>query len=43
MRRAHMVLARARGLSPQPIAQLVGCGVQTVRHVIHAFKGLKNN
>jgi transposase len=37
MRRAPMVLASARGLSPQPIAQLVGCCVQTVRHVIHAF------
>src|SRR4029450_7881126 len=36
MRRAQMVLASARGLSPQPIAQLVGCCVQTVRHVIHA-------
>jgi hypothetical protein len=32
-----MVLARARGLSPQPMAQLVGCCVQTVRHVIRAF------
>jgi transposase len=32
-----MVLASARGLSPQPIAQLVGGCVQTVRHVIHAF------
>ena len=37
MRRAQMVLASARGLSPQPIAQLVGGCVQTVRHVIHAF------
>jgi len=37
MRRAQMVLARARGLSPQPMAQLVGCCVQTVRHVLHAF------
>src|SRR5262245_16345929 len=37
MRRAPIVLASARGLSPQPIAQLVGCCVQTVRHVIHAF------
>jgi DNA-binding NarL/FixJ family response regulator len=36
-RRAQIVLASARGLSPQPIAQLVGCCVQTVRHVIHAF------
>ena len=31
-----MVLASARGLSPPPIAQLVGCCVQTVRTVIHA-------
>ena len=37
MRRAQIVLASARGLSPQPIAQLVGGCVQTVRHVIHAF------
>jgi transposase len=38
MRRAQMVLASARGLSPQPMAQLVGCCVQTVRNVIHAFQ-----
>lgn len=31
------MLASARGLSPQPIAPLVGCCVQTVRNVIHAF------
>ena len=37
VRRAQIVLASARGLSPQPIAQLVGCAVQTVRNVIHAF------
>jgi transposase len=37
LRRAQSVLARARGLSPQPIAQLVGCCVQTVRHVIPAL------
>jgi transposase len=37
IRRAPMVLARTRGLSPPPIAQVVGCGVQTVRHVLHAF------
>ena len=37
VRRAHIVLASARGLSPKPIAQLVGCSVQTVRNVIHAF------
>src|SRR5262245_12634347 len=36
-RRAHIVLASARRLSPKPIAQLVGCSVQTVRHVLHAF------
>jgi transposase len=37
LRRAQIVLASARGLSPPPIAQLVGCCVQTVRNVIHAF------
>jgi transposase len=37
VRRAPIVLASARRLSPQPIAQLVGCSVQTVRNVIHAF------
>jgi transposase len=37
MRRAQIVLASARGRSPQPIAQLVGCCVQTVRNVIHVF------
>ena len=37
VRRAQIVLASARGPSPQPIAQLVGCSVQTVRNVIHAF------
>jgi len=37
LRRAQIVLARARGLSPQPMAQLVGCCVQTVRTVIHAL------
>ena len=30
VRRAQIVLASARGLSPKPIAQLVGCSVQTV-------------
>jgi transposase len=42
VRRAQIVLASARGLSPKPIAQLVGCAVQTVRNVIHSFntKGL---
>jgi transposase len=37
IRRAQIVLASARGLSPQPIAQLVGCCVQTVRNVSHAL------
>ena len=37
VRRAHIVLASARRLSPQPIAQLVGCTVQTVRNVLHAL------
>jgi transposase len=37
VRRAHIVLASAQRLSPRPIAQLVGCAVQTVRHVIHTF------
>ena len=37
VRRAQIVLASARGLSPKPITQLVGCSVQTVRNVLHAF------
>ncbi len=37
VRRAQIVLASAQKLSPKPIAQLVGCSVQTVRNVIHAF------
>jgi transposase len=37
VRRAQMILASARGLSPKPIAQLVGCAVQTVRNAIHTF------
>jgi transposase len=37
VRRAQIVLASTRGLSPKPIAELVGCSVQTVRHVIQAF------
>jgi transposase len=37
VRRAQIVLASAQKLAPQPIAQLVGCSVQTVRNVIHAF------
>jgi DNA-directed RNA polymerase specialized sigma24 family protein len=35
VRRAQIILASAQGLSPKPIAQLVGCAVQTVRNVIH--------
>jgi transposase len=34
--RAQIVLASARRLSPKPIAQLMGCSVQTVRNVLHA-------
>src|SRR5262247_479139 len=34
VRRAQIVLASAQRLSPKPIAQLVGCTVQTV---LHAF------
>jgi hypothetical protein len=30
VRRAHIVLASARRLSPKPLAPLVGCSVQTV-------------
>jgi transposase len=37
VRRAQIVLASARRLSLKPIAQLVGCSVQTVRNVLHAF------
>ena len=37
VRRAQIVLASARRLSPKPMAQLVGCSVQTVRNVLHAF------
>ena len=37
VRRAQIVLASAQQLSPKPIAQLVGCSVQTVRNVLHAF------
>jgi transposase len=36
VRRAHIILASARRLSPKPIAQLVGCAVQTVRNVSRA-------
>jgi hypothetical protein len=37
VRRSHIVLVRARGLSPKPLAARVGCAVQTVGNVIHAF------
>src|SRR5262245_47611427 len=37
VRRAHIVLASAQRLAPKPIAQVVGCSVQTVRNVLHAF------
>ena len=37
VRRAQIILASARGLSATPIAQMVGCAVQPVRNVIHAF------
>jgi transposase len=37
VRRAQIVLASARGQSAKPIAQLLGCSVQTVRNVIRAF------
>ena len=37
VRRAHIVLASAGRLSPKPMAPLVGCSVQTVRHVLHAL------
>ena len=37
LRRAQIVLASARGHSAKPIAQLVGCSVQTVRNVIRTF------
>jgi transposase len=38
VRGAQIVLASAQGHSAQPIAQLIGCSVQTVRNVIRAFK-----
>jgi transposase len=37
VRRAQIVLASAQRLSPQPLAQLGGCSVHTVRNVLHAF------
>src|SRR2546425_8250674 len=37
VRRAPIVLASARRMLPKPMAQLVGCAVQTVRNVLHAL------
>jgi transposase len=37
VRRTQIVLASARGQSAKPIAQFLGCSVQTVRSVIRAF------
>jgi transposase len=37
VRRAQIVLASAQGQSAKPLAQPLGCSVQTVRHVIRAF------
>lgn len=37
LRRAQIILASARGLSAKPIGQHLGCSVQTVRNVLHAF------
>lgn len=37
VRRAQIVLASAQRLSPEPIAQVVGCSVQTVRNVSMPF------
>lgn len=37
LRRAQIVLASARGQSAKPIAQFLGCSVQTIRNVIRAF------
>jgi transposase len=38
MRRSHMLLLSAEGLTPQQIAQRLHCGDQTVRNVIRAFE-----
>jgi transposase len=37
VRRAQIILASAQGQSVKPIAQLLGCSVQTIRNVIRAF------
>ena len=44
VRQAHLILARARRLSPKPRAPLVGGAVQTVRNVIQALntKGVES-
>jgi transposase len=36
-RRCQILLARARGQRPAPIARQLGCATQSVRHTIHAF------
>lgn len=38
MRRSHILLLSAEGLTPQQIAQRLHCGDQTVRNVIRAFE-----
>ncbi len=38
LRRAQVLLASARGESPTRIAPVLGCSVQTVRNIIHAFE-----
>jgi len=38
LRRSQILLASSRGESPPKIARSLGCGSQTVRNVIHAFK-----
>jgi transposase len=38
LRRAQILLASARGLTPKPIASQVGCSVQTVRNTLQAFE-----
>jgi transposase len=38
MRRSHILLASADGMTPQQIAERLHCGDQTVRNVIRAFE-----
>lgn len=38
LRRCQILLASAKGTKPKAIATAVGCSVQTVRNVIHAFE-----